>query len=97
MTASPMPKEVKEFNTNVSDRFDHDQQGLLMQNLRRANKHKKMLLLHTPLTQNTLKLLESLKKQTPVMGVVYFGHMERDQRIKLEKILGDREYLVQNF
>jgi len=91
-----MSDKVKGFNADVATRFDQDQQRAMTQNFRQADKHQKMLLLHSPLTANILKLLQTLKNQTTTkIYVVYFGEMQPDQRQKLEDILGDPKYLAQ--
>jgi len=59
-----------------------------------ADQHRKMLLLHS-LTSETLKWLESLKSQTPILHVVFLGDLRPDQRQELENILGDPMFLVQ--
>jgi len=94
MTAWNMSHEVKEFNADVATRFK-DQAAALAPSFSQADKHQKMLLLHSPLTANILNLLQALKNQTPKMYVVYFGEMQLDQRQILDNILGNPKYLAE--
>jgi len=89
---SAVDNEVMEFNHVVASQYaDPDEET---QKFTDADQHQKMVLLHS-LTPETLKWLESLKSQTPLLHVVYFGALQPDQRQDVENILGDPMFLVQ--
>jgi len=89
---SAVDGEVKEFNDDVASQYS-DPDGET-QKFTDPDQHQKMVMLHS-LTSETLEWLESLKSQTPLLHVVYFGALQPDQRQELEDILGDPMFLVQ--